>query len=96
MHLLNLEHDYCGDKFWKTQLTTIEIISIVCLEMAFCGDLCHAETGQLICSANRLTGFCVVRVLAAKYFRTNHILQNVSKMENYHSGIHSRHCSLNL
>ena len=72
MHLLNLEHDCCGDKFWKTQLATFEIISMVCLEMPFCGDLRHAETGQLICSANRLTGFCVVRVLPAKYFRTDH------------------------
>ena len=35
----------------------------VCLQMASGGDLCHVETGKLICEADRWTRPCAMRFL---------------------------------
>ena len=37
------------------------IITIVCSIMPFGGDSCRIETSRLVCTAGRLTGFCIVR-----------------------------------
>ena len=38
----------------------------VCLQIPFGRGLCHAETNQLICKANRLTGFYMVRFFTGR------------------------------
>ena len=40
-------------------------------EIPFSEDLYRKETSQLICKANWLTAFCVVRVFTERYFPTD-------------------------
>ena len=40
-------------------------------EIHFSEESHRIETSQLIYEANRLTGFCVVRVFTERYFRTD-------------------------
>ena len=44
---------------------------VVCSEMPFTKNSDHMETSQLICFANRLTGFYMIEVFTKRYFRTD-------------------------
>ena len=48
-------------------------VFIVCSEIPFSKNVCHMETGQLIWSADQLTGygFHIIRVFSERYFRAN-------------------------
>ena len=46
-------------------------------EMLFGGGSCRVETGQLVCIAGQLTGFCMVRSFAKGNFRTDCLFGNV-------------------
>ena len=50
--------------FWRQKL-------VVCSEIPFSKNSYHMETSQLICLANRMTGFYMIQVFTERYFRTD-------------------------
>ena len=44
---------------------------VVCSEIPFSKNSYHMETSQLICLANRMTGFYMIQVFTERYFRTD-------------------------
>ena len=43
-----------------------------CLEIPFNKNPYHIETSRLMCFANQLTGFCMIRVLTDSRFRADY------------------------
>ena len=44
---------------------------VACSEIPLSKNSYHMETSQLICFANRLTGFYMIEVFTKRYFRTD-------------------------
>ena len=84
LYLLAWSVSGCGSLIWKTWTD-------ICLETSFDENSCCIEISELICGANRLSGFCVVLFFSEICFRIDikelHLYFYYSRQESYWGSI---------